>query len=226
MNVLIKFSGEFFTEKDDLTDHGYKFLQQLSENNISSGYIIVGGGNRIRGKNSLLNRNYADQLGVLSTIMNSIVLQDSLDKINMKSVIYSHFNDFGKKYFPKFAKKDFGNNKWVILSSGLGSVGYVSTDLSAVIKSLELDVDAMIKITKVDGVYDKDPFTDINSNFRPSIEYDEIFDNRLGILDLSAVAIAAENNLSIGVTSIDNFTDFLNGDNCGSIIGKDWRKII
>lgn len=220
MNVLIKFSGEFFTEKDDLIKEGHEFLDKLVRSNLNCGYFVVGGGNRVRGANSFIDRNVADRLGVLSTIMNGIILTEKLVKLGQNAVLYSHFNDFGRFYSPQAAIKDYNQNKWVVLSSGLGVVGFVSTDLSAVVKSLELKVDAMIKITKVGGVYDKDPIKHSNAKLLSRVDYDYVLKNRLSVLDLAAMEIAAANNLPIGVISLERFFDFINDGVGGSFIGS------
>ncbi len=223
MNLLIKFSGEFFTSKDDISDDGKLFLQNLKKEQINSLYFVVGGGNRMRGKDSEYSRNGSDTIGVLSTIMNGYIMQEYLKILGMKSEIFSHFFGFGKMYNPFDAIKSFNNCNVVILTSGLGQVGYVSSDLSSVIKSLELNVDAMIKVTKVAGVYDRDPHNNKDAKLLQKISYEDVIKNNLSFMDVSAINIAKENDLSIGVTNAKNFIHFLNKNGIGSIVGKDFR---
>lgn len=217
MNILIKFSGEFFDAKDNLSEKGQQFLQILKKNNISSGYCVVGGGNRMRGKNSQMQRNISDKIGVLSTIMNGLILQSEFQKINMKANVFSHFSDFGQKYDAFDAINAYNANEWIILTSGLGNVGYISTDLSSVIKALELKVDMLIKVTKVPGVYDRDPSL-TQAKLLTNIQYEEIINNKLEVMDLSAIAVACENRLKIGITNIENFEEFIKNPQIGSII--------
>lgn len=223
MSLLLKISGEFFSAKDELTDDGLCFLDQLKLSGLTSGYIVVGGGNRIRGNASSLSRNTSDKLGVISTIFNAFVLQEYLAIIQVKSVVFSHFEGFGVMYSSDLAMAAYEDGNWVILAGGLGCVGYVSTDLSSVIKSLELGVDAMLKITKADGVFDRSPEM-LNSKILHKVSYDEVLEKKLSVVDLSAVAIAAENDLPIGVCSIRNFPEFMQGGAVGSVIGYDWRS--
>ncbi|WP_342262194.1 hypothetical protein [Alphaproteobacteria bacterium endosymbiont of Tiliacea citrago] len=233
MNLLFKISGEFFSASNDLTNDGVLFFNTLKESEITSGYMVVGGGNRIRGgqidvsssRNSpALTRNTSDKLGVLSTLFNSFLLSEFLNFMGFKSVVLTHFSDFGVKYSPEVAISYFDQGYWVIFGGGLGSVGYVSTDLSSVIKSLEVGVDAMVKVTKVDGVYDMDPSLN-DSKILNKVSYSHIIEKKLSVLDLSSVSIASENQLPIGVCSVKNFKSFLKKEDgsVGSIIGYDWR---
>ncbi len=208
MSFLLKISGEFFDAFDGLTAHGLNLVNDLN-NSGKNFYAVIGGGNRVRGKNSKISRNTADKLGVLSTMMNGYILKDALQN----SVLYSHFSNLGKFYNPEDAITDYNSGKNVILSSGLGSVGFVSTDLSCVIKSLELKVDLLIKITKHQGIFDKDPALHSDAVFFESISYDEIIEKNLAVMDLPAVFIAKENKLKIQIMNYENFSKFIKNEN-------------
>jgi uridylate kinase len=110
----------------------------------------------------------------------------------------------------------------VILASGLGKVGYISTDLSAVIKALEIKADAVIKISKLGGLYDKDPKSG-PAKLIKNISYEDVITRKLAVMDFSAIAIAAEHNLPVAITSIHDFPKFMDGEKVGSIVGNDWR---
>lgn len=223
MNVLIKFSGEFFDAKDDLTQEGKDFLTVIVKNNYVNGYVVIGGGNRIRGRSSSYSRNASDNIGVISTIMNGFILKEHFKQNNMNAVLFTHFVEFGQLYSPEDAINSYEKGSWVILAGGLGKVGYVSTDLNAVIKALEVNADCVIKITKSDGIYDKDPKFD-DAKFIKQIDYDELLEKKLSVMDFSAVSIAQEQNLPIAIININDFSKFMNNKDVGSIIGKDWRK--
>ena len=154
--------------------------------------------------------------------MNGIVLKANLIKLGFEAEVFSHFYGMSSYYSYEAAQTAYNNDKWVILTTGLGQVGYISTDLSSVIKSLELQVKAMLKVTKVVGVYDKDP-VNLDAKLIEHAQYKEVLENKLNVLDLSALEIASENNLSIGVCNIENFANFINKKGLGSVIGKDWR---
>lgn len=221
MNLLIKFSGEFFTPQDALTEDGKRLLDKLDKND--RGYIVVGGGNRIRGRSANnYCRNASDNIGVISTLMNGYILQENMRQAGFKTELFSHFMDFGKHYTPNAAIESYNQGNWVILSSGLGKVGYISTDLSAVIKGLETKVDAVIKITQTSGIYDRDPKLP-GANFLPIVQYDQVLEKHLAVMDFAAIAIAREHNLPIAIVDLENFDKFLAGKKVGSIIGQDWR---
>lgn len=220
MNILIKFSGEFFTAQDELTPEGKSWLQNLMK--FKRGYIVTGGGNRIRGRNSEYSRNAADNLGVLSTLMNAFILQENMRRANLKVKIFSHFFQFGEYYDPELAKSAFEEHNWIIFGSGLGKVGYVSTDLNSVIKALEVGAKAIIKISNACGVWDKDPKL-AGAKLISNISHDEVIARKLHVLDFSALEIAAENKLPIAIIGIQDFSAFISGENVGSIIGTDWR---
>lgn len=221
MNLLIKFSGEFFESKDDLTQQGKDFLDCLSKED--NAYIVIGGGNRIRGRDSNYCRNASDNIGVISTLMNGYILKENMIQRKFKVKLFSHFQDFGTYYTPKDAIRAHEKGNWVILASGLGRVGYVSTDLSSVIKALETKADAVIKITQSDGIYDKDPkYPD--AKFIENISHAEVLTKQLAVMDAAAVAIASEHDLPIAILNIKDFDRFMKGEKVGSIIGIDWRK--
>lgn len=221
MNLLIKFSGEFFDAKDDLTSEGKELLNLIKESN--RGYVVIGGGNRIRGRDSWYSRTGSDNIGVISTLMNGFILKEHLKHHEKKVKLFSHFIGFGNLYNPKDAIEAFESDHWVILASGLGRVSYVSTDLSSVIKALEVKANAVVKITKSGGVFDSDPKFNKDAKIIKNISHDEVLQKNLSVMDLSAIAIAAENQLPIAVMNVCDFKQFLNNENVGSIIGKDWR---
>jgi uridylate kinase len=216
MNVLIKFSGEFFTPYDSLIPVGLEVLNEITQ--LSSAYMVVGGGNRIRGRSSNLPRNAADHLGIISSMMNSFVLNAELQNRKLKSQVFTHFASFGAMYDPDIAKSTFENGSFVIFGSGLGRVGYCSTDLNSVVKSLEVGADVMIKITKVGGVFDKDPSVFNDAVLLPNPTYDQLITQNLNVCDIAAIGLAKEHNLPIVILSAEEFPLYLKGKKVGSQI--------
>jgi uridylate kinase len=214
VNKLIKFSGEFFTAKDSLSERGQFFVENLRKNDIERGYIVVGGGNRLRGKQSMHDRNASDNIGILSTLMNGFILQEHLRKLGLNSVVFSHFDGFGETYTPQKAIDSFNLGNFVILTTGLGRVGFVSTDLSSVIKSLELKVDSMVKVTKFNGVFDCDPESFPQAKVFSEISYEKILEEKIPILDLAATAIAYENRLKLHICDENGFFE----QNSGTVV--------
>ncbi len=221
MNILIKFSGEFFDAKDDLSHEGKEFLNQFKPDQHC--YVVIGGGNRVRGRDSRHNGAAADNIGIISTLMNGFILKENLLERGYKTKLFSHFIGFGDLYAHRDAIEAYDNGYWVIFASGLGKVGYISTDVNSVIKALEVGVDAVIKITKSGGVFDKDPKLGA-ATLIPQISHQEAIERRLAVMDIAAMAIACENDLSIAVMSAHDFPKFMEGKNVGSIIGRDFRQ--
>lgn len=221
MNLLIKLSGEFFDANDEMTSDGLQFLKAIKD--IDRGYVVVGGGNRVRGRDSTHSRPVSDQIGVLSTLMNGYILQEKLAKQRQKSKLFSHFLGFGEYYSAKDAEDAYNAGNWVILTTGLGKVAYISTDVSSVIKALEVNAQGLVKITPAGGIYDKDPKKFNDAKLIKNISHDEVLQNKLAVMDAAAVAIASENNLPIAIISLNDFEKFLKKENVGSFIGEDWR---
>lgn len=221
MNILIKFSGEFFDTKDDLSPEGRDFLNQFKPDQHC--YVVIGGGNRMRGRDSRHKQPASDNIGVISTLMNGFILKENLLDRGYKVKLFSHFVGFGDLYYHRAAIEAYNHGNWVIFASGLGKVGYISTDVNSVIKGLEVGVEAVVKITKSGGVFDKDPKLGV-ATLIEHISHQEVIEKRLAVMDIAAIAIAAENDLSIAVMTAHDFPKFMAGQNVGSIIGKDFRK--
>lgn len=221
MNILIKFSGEFFDQKDDMSQEGHDFLNHFKPG--QNCYVVIGGGNRVRGRDSKHQQPASDNIGIISTLMNGFVLKENLLARGFKAKLFSHFIGFGDLYAHRDAIEAHKNGNWVIFASGLGKVGYISTDVNSVIKALEVGAHGVIKITKSGGVYDRDPKLG-EANLLPHVTHQEAIEKKLAVMDIAAMAIAADNNLPIAVITSHDFEKFMNGQKVGSVIGKDWRK--
>lgn len=221
MNLLIKFSGEFFDSKDVLSSIGKEFLETMKD--VERAYIVIGGGNRIRGRSAAYHRPGSDRIGVISTLMNGFILKEYLETMGKNVELFSHFNDFGKMYDYQAAKLAFEDHKWVIFAGGLGKVAYISTDVNSVIKALEVGAHAVVKLIKEFGVYDKDPSKFPDAKLISNLTHDQVLEQKLPVMDYAAIAIANENDLPIAVMNILDLPKFLANEKVGSIIGKDWR---
>lgn len=167
--------------------------------------IVIGGGNFWRGTNSqddpILKRTSSDQMGMLATIMNGILLRDFFDYHRVPCMLYSsiQINGIAHAFDGAIARKDM-ENRLVILAGGTGSA-YFTTDTCAVLRALELECDAVIKMTKVSGIYTKDPKKHEDARFLPTLSFDDVSVNRYSVMDQSAFILAKEHQLPIYVTS-------------------------
>ncbi len=204
--ILLKLSGELFAgesgvfdyEKiEDLASHIYKFAQQNSLNLA----IVVGAGNLWRHRDNshlALSRVLSDQLGMLSTNYNAILLSIALKSVGAKSTVYSAFGNskMTQDYEPKVAQTALDENHIVVLAGGTGNP-YCTTDLASVLRALELECQVVFKATNVDGVYDKDPNKYADAKRFDTLSFAKALELDLKVMDRSAFGMAMENDLPL-----------------------------
>tara|TARA_B100000925_G_scaffold229163_2_gene177650 strand:+ start:1576 stop:2289 length:714 start_codon:yes stop_codon:yes gene_type:complete len=210
-NVLLKISGEILAgDSENIFDHSTS--KQIINDIISvkkSGVniaVVIGGGNIIRGINHrdlALTKTNADHMGMLSTIINGIFLKNLLSNNQIKSIVYSSIAIPGvvRKFDNEEAKEAMNHGHLVILVGGTGNP-YFTTDTTAVLRALELDCDVLLKGTKVDGVYDKDPEKYSKAKKFTKLDYNYVINNNLRIMDMTSIIMAEEADLPIIVFSI------------------------
>lgn len=185
--------------------------------------IVCGGGNFLRGRDAhVMDREIADYTGMLATVMNSLVLKDTFTRIgcrvyNQTGLSVETIDDIN----PDKAKIAIEEGKIVIFGGGTGKP-FFSTDTGASLRAIDIGANVIVKLTNVDGVYDKDPnkFSDAVKYDR--VSYDEVLDKKLGIMDFEAIEMCRDNKISIVVTNIDNddcLTDVINNGNKGTRVG-------
>ena len=210
-NILLKISGEILAAETNNTFDNLisnQIVEDIinlrnSEVNLA---VVVGGGNIIRGinhKDFNLSKNNADNMGMLSTVINGIFLKDLLLNNQIKSIVYSSFSISGivKKFNQEEARDAMRNGYVVILVGGTGNP-YFTTDTTAVLRALELDCDVLLKGTKVDGIYDKDPEKFSKVKKFTKLDYKYVINNKLRIMDMTSIIMAEEANLPIIIFSI------------------------
>ena len=211
MRVLLKISGEALAGGHE-SWLDYEMLNQVTDtiielvtNNIEVG-VVVWAGNFIRGaeiEKLSIDRCNADNMWMLAININAIALSDVLAKKKMLSRVVNSFAIDG--IVPRFNKQevmgDFAQQKVVIFGGGIGNP-YFTTDTAWVLRALEIEADLMIKATKVDGVYDKDPVKNEDAVFIPHATYDDVITHNLRVMDYTSIALAKENNLTLKVVSL------------------------
>lgn len=182
--------------------------------------IVCGGGNFLRGRDTKeMDRETADYTGMLATVMNSLVLKDAFTKIgcqvyNQTGLSVQMIDDVD----PVKARKAIDDGKIVIFGGGTGKP-FLSTDTGASLRATQIGANVIVKLTNVDGVYDKDPnkFSDAVKYDR--VSYDEVLEKQLGIMDMEAIEMCKDNKISIVVTDIssdDCLTDVYYNGNKGT----------
>lgn len=165
--------------------------------------IVVGGGNFWRyrdNKHLTLARSVSDAVGMMATIMNARLLAEALNQKGVKAFALGAHTDgyYAYNYSPELGKKILNDRCVVICAGGTGNP-YFTTDTAAALRALELECDVLLKDTKVEGIYDRDPMKHKNAKFFPKISYAEVLKRELGIMDLTAVLLCKENGLPVHV---------------------------
>ena len=176
--------------------------------------LVIGAGNIFRGLSGAaagMDRASADYMGMLATVMNSLAMQNSLERLGFQTRIQSAISmtEVCETYTRRRAIRHMEKNRIVIFAAGTGNP-YFTTDTAAALRASEMDCDAIFKGTKVDGIYDKDPIEHKEANKFEKITYSEVLSKNLRVLDSSAVSLARDNNIPIIVFSIKENNGFLN----------------
>ena len=208
--ILLKLSGEgLMGDKDfGMSPEILHTLASQIKNIRSAGVdvcIVVGGGNIFRGAKEAakgMNRTVADQVGMLATLMNALCLQNALENQDVDTRVLSGLSvpQVCENYMYRRALRHLEKGRVVIFAGGTGNP-YFTTDTGAVLRASEMQCDAVLKATQVDGVYSADPKKDASARRFSRVTYDEVIQGQLRVMDLTAVSLAKENNIPILVFS-------------------------
>lgn len=163
--------------------------------------VVVGGGNIFRGVSASagnMDRAAADYIGMLATVMNAVVLQDALEKLDVHTRVLSAIDipQLAEPFLRRRAIRHLEKDRIVILAAGTGNP-FFSTDSAAALRALEINADAILKGTKVDGVYSADPVKDATATRFDQITFQEVLEKNLKVMDASAISMCRDNNLPI-----------------------------
>jgi uridylate kinase len=187
--------------------------------------IVVGGGNIFRGLAAAargMDRSTADYVGMLATVMNGLTLQDAIEKADVPTRVMSAIamNEVAEPYIRRRAERHLEKGRVVIFAAGTGNP-YFTTDTAAALRAVEIGAQVMLKATKVDGVYDADPQTNPQAVRHDHLTYGEVLNDRLQVLDATAVSLCMENDLPIVVFDLnrpDNIRRVVLGEAVGTRI--------
>ena len=205
--ILLKLSGEgLMGDKDfGMSPEVLHTLASQIKNIRSAGVDVCGGGNIFRGAKEAakgMNRTVADQVGMLATLMNALCLQNALENQGVDTRVLSGLSvpQVCENYMYRRALRHLEKGRVVIFAGGTGNP-YFTTDTGAVLRASEMQCDAVLKATQVDGVYSADPKKDASARRFSRVTYDEVIQGQLRVMDLTAVSLAKENNIPILVFS-------------------------
>ena len=179
--------------------------------------LVVGGGNIFRGSASAeegFDRSSSDYMGMLATLINALSLQNALEKIKIQTRVQSAIivSQIAEPYIRRKALRHLQKKRIVIFGAGTGNP-FFSTDTASSLRASEMNCDLIIKATKVDGIYDKDPIKYSNAKLIKKISYKEIINNELKIMDATAITLAKQSQIPIIVTSLVKKNSLINAIN-------------
>ena len=174
--------------------------------------MVIGGGNIFRGLQGSaqgMERTTADYMGMLATVMNALAMQSALEGLGVFTRVISAItmNEIAEPYIRRRAVRHLEKRRVCIFAAGTGNP-YFTTDTAALLRASEMSCEAILKATRVDGVYDKDPESHDDAKRYDEVSYDDVLSKRLGVMDASAIALARDNSLPIFVFSIDESGSF------------------
>ena len=230
--ILLKLSGEVLANKEgfgiDPSKVHYlaKEIEPVYKAGLNIG-LIIGAGNIFRGMEASaggMDRVTGDYLGMLATIMNAIALQDALEKIGCETRALSAINvtQIAEPYIRRRAIRHMEKRRIVIIAGGTGNP-FFTTDSAAALRANELGSEILLKGTKVDGVYDKDPVKNSDAKKFKNLSYTKVIQDNLRVMDMTAITLCQENNIPIKVFNIKSsghLYEIVMGSNIGTTIGK------
>ena len=211
--VLLKISGEALMGEQnygidvDIARMVGEELKAVHELGVQVA-VVVGGGNIFRGVSKSagnMDRSSADYIGMLATVMNAVVLQDALEKLDVHTRVMSAIDipQLAEPFIRRRAVRHLEKGRVVLFAAGTGNP-YFTTDSAAALRALEIKADIILKATKVEGVYSADPMLDKNATRYDCITYQEVLERQLKVMDASAISLCMDNNLPIVVFNMRN----------------------
>ncbi|UOS13844.1 UMP kinase [Helicobacter pylori] len=210
--VLVKFSGEALAGDNQfgidihVLDHIAKEIKSLVENAIEVG-IVIGGGNIIRGvsaaQGGIIRRTSGDYMGMLATVINAVAMQEALEHIGLDTRVQSaiEIKEICESYIYRKAIRHLEKGRVVIFGAGTGNP-FFTTDTAATLRAIEIGSDLIIKATKVDGIYDKDPNKFKDAKKLDTLGYNDALIGDIEVMDDTAISLAKDNKLPIVVCNM------------------------
>lgn len=228
--ILLKLSGEaFMGDSAGGIDSNTVLrlaeeVRQLCNIGVEVG-LVIGGGNILRGSevtSDTLNRVTSDHMGMLATVINALAMQDSLESLGQDVRVMSalQINQVCESFKRRRAIRHFEKGRVVIFAAGTGNP-FFTTDSAASLRGIEVEADILIKATKVDGIYSDDPKKNPDATFYPRISFDEAIDQRLNVMDATALVLCRDHKLPLRVVNIFDkgaIKRLVMGDDIGTLV--------
>ncbi|MDC6470458.1 UMP kinase [Flavobacteriales bacterium] len=228
--ILLKLSGEalmgdkqFGIDNNRLMQYAND-IKEISQMDVEIG-IVIGGGNIFRGvqaEKGGMDRTQGDYMGMLATMINSMALQSALESLGLVTRLQSaiEMNQIAEPYIKRKAVRHLEKRRIVIFGAGTGNP-FFTTDSAASLRAIEIDSDVILKGTRVDGVYSSDPEKNPNATKFDTITFDEAYDKKLKIMDMTAFTLCKENQIPVIVFDMNcpgNLKKVILGDKIGTLV--------
>ena len=231
--ILLKLGGESFSEgrKGGIDVGRVQFISKELADIKQMGIqiaIVIGGGNIFRGREASkkgINQASADYMGMLGTVINALALQDSLEKLNIETRVQTaiEMKAIAEPYIRRRAIRHLEKDRIIILAAGTGHP-FFTTDTAAALRAIELEADAILKATKVDGIYESDPLLNANALKYKKISFLDFLNKNLRVMDATSISLCMENNVPVIVFNLNlpgNIKKVLLGEPIGTIVKED-----
>jgi uridylate kinase len=229
--ILLKLSGEAlmgdqgFGISPDMLSYVAEEVRSIVELGVELA-IVVGGGNIFRGVAASsfgMERTSADHMGMLATVLNSLALQDALEKKGIQTRVQTaiSMHEVAEPYILRRALRHLEKSRVVIFAAGSGNP-YFTTDTAAVLRAKEVHAEILLKATKVNGLYDADPESNADAQFIKTISYMQVLERQLKVMDMTAISLAMDNQLPLMVFNLKekgNIKKVVLGEDVGTTIG-------
>jgi UMP kinase len=231
--ILLKLSGEalmgeqeFGISSDVITSYA-KQIKEIADLGVEVS-IVIGGGNIFRGISGAaqgVDRVTGDHMGMLATVINSLALQNSIEKLGVPTRVQTAIEmpKVAEPFIKRRAQRHLEKGRVVIFGAGTGNP-YFTTDTAAALRAIEMETDVVIKATKVDGIYDKDPVKFADAKKYEKVTYNEVLAKDLKVMDATAISLCRENKLPIIVFNSlieGNLKRVIMGENIGTTVVAD-----
>jgi uridylate kinase len=231
--ILVKLSGEALLGAADygidpaMLKRVASELVEVSATGVEVA-VVIGGGNIFRGAGLAragMDRVTADQMGMLATVMNSLAMQDAIESVGAHARVMSaiRINEVCEEYIRRRAVRHLEKGRIVIFAAGTGNP-FFTTDSAASLRAIEIDADLLLKATKVNGVYSDDPVKNPAATRYDRLSYDRVLDDRLGVMDATAIVLCRDNRIPLRVFNLHNPGDLprvVRGENVGTLVSND-----
>jgi uridylate kinase len=230
--ILLKLSGEVlaggrgFGIEAETLDEMARQIHEIHDAGLELA-VVIGGGNIFRGLQGIeqgTERATGDYMGMLATVINACSMQDALERRGCKTRVLSALTirQVAEPYVRRRAVRHLEKGRVVLLAAGTGNP-YFTTDTAAALRACELGAEAVLKATKVRGVFTKDPVKHADAEFLPRLSYQRAIEEKLRVMDTSAISLCQENDIPIHVFDVGvegNILSVLKGDDIGSVVSK------